>query len=193
MRPFTEDERFWPLGRLKAYPAFSLFAPAWPFDPGALDVEIGRRVLKFTSIPQMAAEADKLCALYEGTVPPCPIALFVYQFPNRDFEDCAFAHWALHADKALGPAACFAALAIEPVEYPADAEEIQYAAAWQLARHPWAAARPFFEKALRYHGMPWVSARAKALFDAHFDAHHPNPDGFRAQPARVGHPHRRGA
>jgi hypothetical protein len=189
MRPFTDADRFWPLERLRTYALFHLSDPAWPWDPDAPDVAAGRRVLKFQSIREMAAEADRMCEGRVGHKPPSQVALFLYQFPDRDYEDCLYAHWALHADKTIGPGACAAAIWIEPLEFPDDGPEIQYWATWHLTQHPWnGAARHFAEKLLRSSKVVWVSPQARQRLVDHLKAHHADADAFLAQAPLHHHP-----
>ena len=172
-----------------AYPLFTRFDPAFAFDPEGPDIAAGRRVLKFTTITQMAQEADRMCRLYEGKRPPSQVALFLYQFPNRDYEDCLYAHWALHADKTIGPGCCAAAIWIEPLEFPEDGEEIQYWTTWRLTQHPWSGpARGFAERLLRSAKVKWFSPDARAMLEAYLRAHHGAVDAFLAQPQLTAHP-----
>lgn len=193
-RPFTEAERYWHLDRLRAYPDFVEFEPAWAWDGGGEDVASSRRVLKFHTIREMARQANLACEKHMGQKPPCKVALFVSQFPSRDFEDCVYAHWALHADKHAGPEYCCAAITIEPFEWPDDAEEIQYWATWHLTRHPWdiGPARQYAEKLARstHPRWSWVSDRAKALLWSYIEDNHKNLEAWKAQGPYKRHPMR---
>lgn len=180
---------FWPLEKLETYPLFRRFEPAWAYDPEGPDVVADRQLLKFTTIQEMADNADALCRERAGQFPPCQVALFLYQFPDRGYDDCLHAHWALHADKALGPGHCASAIWIEPLAFPADGPEIQKWATWHLTQHPWGGlARHFAERCWLSAKVRWVSEEARELLRAYLEANHDEAAGFMAQPAEPRHP-----
>lgn len=179
----------WPLEKLETYPLFSRFEPAWAYDPTAADVVADRQLLKFTTIQEMAANADALCRVHMGQQPPCQVSLFLYQFPDNGFEDCIYAHWAMMADKALGPSHCAAAISIEPVEFPHDGPAIQRNGVARMIQHPWTGlTQRYAVGCLKSAKVRWVSDEAHAALMAYVRHHHPHHEAALAGDRTVERP-----
>lgn len=187
---FTEADRIWPLERLRAYPLFGEFEPAFAFDPQGPDIVAERGLLQHRTVRELASRVDAMAKVHEGPLsapaghhlpPHSQCALFLYQFPDRDEDDCLYAHWAMHADKRLGPGVCVAGASVAPADYPDVAAEVQYWAVYLLTKHPWAGrARGAAESLWRSSKVHWVSAEARALLEAYIDANHGALGAFKA-------------
>lgn len=186
---FTDADRLWPLARLRRYRMFVAFEPAWPFDPDGPDVVAARAFLAHRTVADMASACDHMALAEEGRQPPSICGLFLRQFPDLTEDDFLYAHWAMHADRRLGPSVCTAGASVTPGRYPVEGAQVQYWAIYQLVKHPWdGPARGQAEALARSSQIVWVSPEARALLDAYIDANHGALAAFRAAPPLHTHP-----
>jgi hypothetical protein len=170
----------WPLEHLRTFGDFVEFSPAWDYSPTLPEVVAARDHLQHRTIEDLVRRVDEMAITYEGRMPPSQCALFLRQFPDVEDEDYLYAHWAMHADKQLGPGVCWAGAALAPREYPEVGDEVQYWAVYRLTQHPWAAARNHMEKLAKSSKVRWVSSKARELLDAHILKHHEHHAEFYA-------------